>query len=131
MGTPNKNHVDGGEMEALVANLISRYGFVVLEQNYRLGHLEVDLIAMEKDVLCFIEVKARSHRIHSGEVEDLIPQSKRDNIVQVADVYCRSLHHFFYNRIRFDYALVTVLPYKEPSVQYVRNAFTPTHWQFS
>lgn len=128
MEKPTANaRVDGGEMETLVANLLGKYGFVILEQNYRMGHLEVDLIALDADVLCFIEVKARNHKIHPGEVEDLIPMSKRENIAQVADVYCRSLRHLPYSKVRFDYALVTVLPHKKPQVQYVRNAFTPTH----
>lgn len=113
-------------MESLVADLLRQSGFVILEQNYKVGHLEIDLIAMEKQTLCFIEVKARGIPIRLEEIESIIPPKKRENITIVADCYCRNLRKLTYQQVRFDYALVYMPHHAAPKVQYIRDAFTPT-----
>ena len=47
-----------GEEEA--AKMLNKQGFKVIEHNWRMGHLEVDLIAESKHEIVFAEVKART-----------------------------------------------------------------------
>ena len=47
-----------GETEA--AKMLEAKGFRIVERNWRMGHLEVDLIAESKNEIVFAEVKART-----------------------------------------------------------------------
>lgn len=122
------NRVDGHQIELFVSDQLRSRGFVVLEQNYKVGHLEVDIIALEGDILCFIEVKARRRPFVLSEINRLIPREKRRNIITVSDAYCRRLKGVNYANVRFDYALVYLPDGVTPKrVQYIRNAFVPTY----
>lgn len=118
---------DGHQIELFIADELRRRGFVVLEQNYKVGRLEVDIIALEGSVLCFIEVKARNRPFVLSELDLLIPSSKQKNIIEVADVYCKNLKRLHYTNVRYDYALVYIPDSIKPKqVQYIRDAFVPT-----
>lgn len=118
---------DGHQIELYIADELRKRGFVILEQNYKVGSLEVDLIALEGEVLCFIEVKARNQPFVLSELELLIPQRKQDKIIEVADVFCSKLKGLRYSNVRYDYALVYMPDSVKPKqVQYIRNAFVPT-----
>lgn len=123
----NGERSDGHQIELFIADELRKRGFVILEQNYKMGFLEVDLIALEGDVLCFIEVKARNRPFVLSELDVLIPPTKQQNMVQVADVFCRNLRGLRYSNVRYDYALVYLPDSTTPrQVQYIRNAFVPT-----
>lgn len=118
---------DGHQIELFIADELRRRGFVVLEQNYKMGSLEVDIIALEGDVLCFIEVKARNRPFVLSELDLLIPPTKQHNMIEVADAYCKNLKGLLYSNLRFDYVLVYMPDSIKPKqVQYIRNAFVPT-----
>lgn len=118
---------DGHQIELFIADELRQRGFVILEQNYKMGFLEVDIIALEGEVLCFIEVKARNRPFVLSELDLLIPPTKQRNMIEVADVYCRHLKGLRYTNVRYDYALVYMPDTVKPKqVQYIRNAFVPT-----
>lgn len=121
-------HTDGHMMEQMVADLLRIAGFVILEQNFKIGHIEIDIIALEGDTLCFIEVKSRSFPIRVEELDSVISFKQRNNIINAADIYCRNIQNINYSNVRFDYALIHVPQNAPPKVQYIRSAFTPTHW---
>lgn len=120
-------NTDGHMMEQMVADLLRRSGFIIIDQNYKVGHLEIDLIAMERETLCFIEVKSRAKPIRLEEVDEIISAKQREHITTVADIFCRNTNRLQYKKVRFDYALVYVPQNEPPRVQYIRDAFTPTH----
>lgn len=121
------NRIDGHMIELFVADKLRDRGFVVLEMNYMVGKIEVDIIALEGDTLCFIEVKARNKPFVLSELDQLITSEKKRHLLTVSDVFCRNVRGVLYRNIRYDYALVYA-PYqsKPRQVQYFRNAFVPT-----
>ncbi len=52
-------HLLGRSAEAMAAQLYTKSGFEILEQNYRFGACEVDLIALRGGIVHFVEVKYR------------------------------------------------------------------------
>ncbi len=54
-----KQKGDYGENKA--AAYLKRKGYKILERNYRTRFGEIDIIARKKDVVAFVEVKARSN----------------------------------------------------------------------
>jgi len=79
-----------GEEEAYFH--LRRLGYVVVARNFRTPHCpgEIDLIAWDHDVLCFVEVKTRtSHDVKTPE--SAVDRHKRREIAQVAREYLRRL----------------------------------------
>lgn len=118
---------DGHLIELFICDELRKRGFVILEQNYTMGKLEVDIIAMERDILCFIEVKSRRHPILMSELDRVITPRQQEHMLYVSDNYCRRLKGLKYTSVRFDYILVLVPDGIKPThVKHIRNAFVPT-----
>ena len=47
--------------EQMTAKYLTDKGYIILEHNYRRGHLEIDLIAQDGDELVIVEVKSRAY----------------------------------------------------------------------
>ena len=75
------NRVDGHFMELIICEELSKRGFVILERNYKVGRLEIDIIALEGDVLCFIEVKSRSNPIIMSELDRLVTPEQQNHLI--------------------------------------------------
>lgn len=75
-----------GESAAMA--LLRRSGYRIVEQNVRVGRVELDIVARDGSVLVFVEVKARwSDRF--GAPEDAITPAKRRNLLRAALGYLR------------------------------------------
>jgi len=69
-------HDLGRAAEALAASYLQNRGWTILEQNWRVGHKEIDVIAGRAGVIAFVEVKARRRRTY-GHPLDAITRHKR------------------------------------------------------
>ena len=123
----DSSRVDGHFMELIICEGLRKRGFVILEQNYRVGRLEIDIIAMQGDVLCFIEVKSRSHPIVMSELDRLVTPEQQNHLIWASNKYCQSLRRVKYRTVRFDYILVYAPDKLHPKkVTHIRDAFVPT-----
>jgi putative endonuclease len=57
-GTPSSRI--GREGEALAVVFLKKKGYRIVEQNYRCPLGEIDIVALDKRTVCFVEVKTRS-----------------------------------------------------------------------
>lgn len=73
----------GSEGEEEARAFLEKKGFRILEQNWRCGSGEIDLIARDGAVLVFIEVKTKK-REGFGEPEDWINRRKQNQIGRLA-----------------------------------------------
>ena len=80
----------GRRGEKLAARLLRDLGLEVLVRNYRGPHGEIDIVARDKGVLCFVEVKTRHRAIHSRPA-DAVGRAKRRNLVRTAHRYLREI----------------------------------------
>jgi putative endonuclease len=76
-------HRDGLEAERLAADWLVARGWRVLEQRYRLGRHDLDLVVRRGVVVAFVEVKWRQGAGYGSGVEAVGPR-KRRVIEQVA-----------------------------------------------
>ena len=102
---------------------LRRLGYVMVARNFRSARRrgEIDLIAWEKDVLCFIEVKTRTTR-DVKPAEAAVDRDKQRGLAAVAEEYLR--HVAASCRWRFD--VVTVyyeFQSSQPLIELFRNAF--------
>jgi len=95
-------------------------GYKILECNYRTKFGEVDIIAWQEDVLCFVEVKAR-HSLELGSPAEAVFIRKQRQISKAA-IYYLKINKLLESAARFD---VISLLYKDkiPEISLIKDAF--------
>ena len=107
--------------EAAAWTHLKRLGYSLLDRNWRCPRGEIDLVAVEGDVVCFVEVKTRA----SDEVaapEASVTRAKQARLRRLAGEYLRRAR-VRNVRCRFDVVSVLKRPGSEPEVKLFRNAF--------
>ncbi len=72
--------------ERLAAEVLSKSGYRVLEQNFRCRYGEIDIVAEEGADLVFVEVKTRRGQSH-GLPEEAVTWRKGRKLAEVASCY--------------------------------------------
>ena len=112
-----------GETEA--AKMLEAKGFKILEHNWRMGHLEVDLIAASKTEIVFAEVKARTSTFGNRMPEEYVDEDKKRRMTAAANAYIK--YHKIEKTPRFDIIGLIVHP-RTGEITYrghLENAFIP------
>jgi archaeal holliday junction resolvase (hjc) len=89
---------DFGEAEA--SNYLVKNGYTILDKNFRILQGEIDIIALQQNILCFIEVKTRKNT-DFGLACEAVNYKKQQTIRFVASIYLNT-HKIKYEEIRFD-----------------------------
>ena len=99
------NNVVGQRGETVAAETLVAKGYTILHRNWRTGHREVDIIALDpKGELVFIEVKTRSST-DFGFPEAAIGRKKRQHFREAGEIFL--LDNTKYPTLQFD--VVSVL----------------------
>lgn len=76
--------------EALAAKYLREQGYVILTQNWRHGHGELDIVAQRAEILTIVEVRTRRND-KFGRGEESITLSKRLNLIKTSQAYVQML----------------------------------------
>jgi putative endonuclease len=76
----------GAAGEAYVAGRLARDGYVLLDRNWRIRGGELDIVALDGEMLVFIEVKVRTGE-RAGRAEDSVAASKLTALYGAAQQY--------------------------------------------
>ena len=109
----------GIKAEDLAAAFLTQRGYHIVARNFRCPRGEIDIIAYDQEVLCFIEVRSRDNA-DFGEPLETIQTQKIDRIVRAAEAYLDQLP-LPWPMMRFD-ALGIVLT-KPPEFSLRQEAF--------
>ena len=100
-------------------------GFRILDRNWKCGHRDLDIVAIENDVLVIVEVKTRRNEQYNDADEAVTPQKIRSlSIAANAYVKSHSLGSMG-DDIRFDISTIVGTPETEHTLRHVRDAFLP------
>ncbi len=115
------SRAEGMQGEALVARYLRERGYQLAAHGYRSRYGEIDLIAWDGDVLCFVEVKTRTNLDMALPREYVTPQ-KQNKLRKTARMYLAE------KRLdcpaRFDVAEVYAEhSFDEARIEYLENAF--------
>ncbi|MFA6379105.1 MAG: YraN family protein [Candidatus Omnitrophota bacterium] len=114
--------ITGNLGEEAAVKLLKEKKYTILERNYRNRLGEVDIIAKDKDVICFVEVKTRLSDVPDLALE-AVSTAKQKKIAQTALSYLKQ-HHLLDEEARFDVVIVTQ---KRPSIlsaEIIQDAFS-------
>ena len=117
----SKEHLYLGESgEEAACALLKKNGYKILVRNYKNRLGEIDIIACDKDTICFIEVKSR-HSNKFGFPQEAIFASKQRKISKVALSFLKE-NNLFDKKARFDVVSVMYSGEKSRS-DLIKNAF--------
>ena len=112
-----------GEQEA--TRILEKKGLRIIEHNWRMGHLEVDLIAENSKEIVFAEVKARTSTYGGKMPEEYVDELKKRRMVAAANAYVK--YHKIEKNIRFDIIGLVFNPTTHEVIYqcHLENAFVP------
>lgn len=108
--------VVGNKGEALAYSCIKKKGFKILETNFKNKIGEIDIIALDKETIVFIEVKYRNTALY-GLPSEAVTKQKQNKIRKVAISYLQK-KNLLERMCRFD--VVSIL---NDEITYIENAF--------
>lgn len=108
--------------EKLAYNYLISKGYKILERNFHLGRLELDIIATKNGQLFLLEIKTRSYPQRTDS-ETLISKKQIVNLKKAARCYA-ALKQINFNLIHFDLILITIDPrQKSAQIKHYRDIF--------
>ncbi|MHB1393838.1 MAG: YraN family protein [Clostridia bacterium] len=115
------NKVLGAFGEGLACEYLAECGYRVLERNFSCKVGEVDIIALQKDTIVFIEVKTRSSEKY-GKPSEAVSAAKQQKIVKTALYYLQS-NKFLDYMCRFDVIEIIVDEENKYQINLIKDAF--------
>ncbi len=117
----SKENLNFGKIgEDLAVKFLTDNGYRILARNYRTRLGEVDVIAEDKDTLCFIEVKARRDP-RFGLPQEAISKLKQRQLAKTALMFLKEKNLLCKNA-RFDVVSV-IYSQGTPKLDLIKNAF--------
>lgn len=118
----NKNTSDlGRHSEELAVSFLEQHQYKILDKNFRSKFGEIDIIAQDREYLCFVEVRAKLTPEYGHPLES-ITETKRKRIIKTAQIYLyeKQKKDCF---CRFD--VVSVVPEGDNkfALEIIKNAF--------
>lgn len=112
------NRKTGADFEQKAAEYLAGQGYCILEKNYRNRSGEIDIIAKDKEMLVFAEVKYRAN-ICCGDPLEAVDQKKQRRICRAALSYYKMRGCRTTQPCRFD----VIAFYGNGSLRHIQNAF--------
>ena len=117
---PSKQ-ITGKHGEDLAADTLLGLGYAILARRYRTRYGEIDIIARDRDVLVFVEVKARTSDQFGTAAESVTAWKQRRIIAMARDYLGRMSGPDV--PCRFDVVAIDGLGTSEATVNVIKDAF--------
>jgi putative endonuclease len=111
----------GRRGEELAALHLAARGARILARNVHLRHAEIDLVALEGDVLCIVEVRLRSSSAFGSAAESVDPRKQRRLARAASELIARGELPRF-RCARFDVIAIDASR-SPPVIEHLRDAF--------
>ena len=111
--------------EKLAVNYLINKGYQILERNWRSGHKEIDIIALDGDTLVAVEVKTRKSNTF-GEPDIAVGVMKQKMLIWAADAYVR--YRNLDVDVRFDIISI-VFTDQDKHLEHIEDAFIVTSYR--
>ena len=108
--------IKGAFGEDLATNYLIKNKYKIIARNYSCAMGEVDIVALDKKTLVFIEVKTRTSQVF-GLPREAVNKPKQRHIVKTAQ-YFRQEYDVFSLEMRFD-----VIEILDEKINHIKNAF--------
>lgn len=116
----NNNSSDKGKTAEIAANAyLKKNGFKTIAENFLCKGGEIDLIAMQKNLLVFVEVRFRANDTY-GTAQATVTKTKQKKITTAANIFLQRHPRYQNHDCRFDVIAIT-----NNQLEWIENAFYP------
>jgi putative endonuclease len=112
---------EGARYEELACSYLKKKGYKIIDRNVYLLRKEVDVIALDRDTVVFIEVKGRRSARY-GMPSEAVDARKQKHMIKIAGAYLEKMR-MPDRACRFDVVSVKVGSDKHMSFEHVEGAF--------
>lgn len=109
--------------EDKAADYLAAHGYKILKRNYKTRLGEIDIIARDKETICFVEVKSRTTE-RFGLPQEAISKSKQKQIAKAALMFLKE-NDLLDSFTRFD-AVCLLFSQDKLKLELIKNAFDLT-----
>lgn len=113
----------GGPGEQAALQFLVEKGWTIKEKNWRYRRAEIDIIAVDREWLVFVEVKSRTQSVNPPEIAVSARQEAR--LADAAGEYMMQTH--WDGPYRFDIITVNIQHAHRLDVVHFEDAFFPGH----
>jgi len=110
----------GKSGEEFAVGLLKQNGYKIIARNYKTKLGEIDIIAGDKDTICFIEVKLRSSD-RFGIPQEAVLAKKQRQISRASLLYLKD-NDLLNKKARFDVVAI-IYSKSKPILNLIKNAF--------
>lgn len=112
----------GKQGEGLAQEYLRQHAYMIIQKNFRCKAGEIDIIAKDREVVVFIEVRTQTSNLY-GPAYNTVTRSKQKQVRRVA-LYYISQHNLVNTQFRFDVIGITLNPDTgEHHLDHIQNAF--------
>ena len=111
----------GNQAEAIACDWLNNNKITIKEKNFYSRYGEIDIIALEKKTLCFIEVRYRKLSLF-GNAAETVTVSKQNKLAKTANYYLMKNPHYAKYPCRFDIIAIQE-ELNNPKIDWYKNAF--------
>ena len=124
-----QNKIKGNLGEELALSYITNLDYQIIERNFNSNFGEIDIIALDKNEIVFIEVKTRCQNIF-GNPAEAIDYKKKKHIYKTATYYL-FLHNSLNKNIRFDSIEIQYQTQNHYKIKHRKNIIldSPEKWR--
>lgn len=105
-----------GETQAV--EYLEKKGYTIIERDWKSRRRDIDIIALDEDVVVFVEVKTRRNNTF-GEPEEAVDYWKQQNLKQAINHYVKSKN--IHMDLRFDIISVVGAPESELEIKHIKD----------
>jgi putative endonuclease len=117
----SQNRILGQNGEDRAAYFLEQRKYKIIKRNYRTQLGEIDIIAWDKDTLCFIEVKTR-RSLAQGLPKEAVSLRKQHQITKAALCFIKD-QRIFDKKMRFDVVTIDNTLPDMKQIEIIPNAF--------
>lgn len=107
--------------EELASNFLKKQGYKIVEKNFRTNLGEIDIVALDRGTITFVEVKTRNST-NFGFPQEAVGLKKQKKISQVASIYLNQ-KNLNSEKARFDVVAILLSPDQTEKIQLIKDAF--------
>ena len=109
----------GNKGEDLAINYLQKKGFKILKRNWHYGKMEIDIIALDDDILVFVEVKTRTVG-YLVKPELSVSLKQQRFLIKAANAFINTSDYNL--EARFDIVSIVIHPEGE-TIKHIDGAF--------
>jgi putative endonuclease len=116
--------------EEVAARFLKRLGYTIVARGDRLKPGEIDLVAVDRQTVVFVEVKTRESA-DAGHPSEAVDAAKQRRLTRAAVTFLKR-HRLMESPARFDVVAVTwPAGQRRPTIEHFPNAFEAAgRWEF-